>query len=97
MLFEKIVEKLFARGKVMLCREVTAGKDFTVQDTEDLVELCHKYGCEIYLQKPAVKVSAKSLMGVISFGLKKGTAVTVAAVGEREEEAIGRVASFVAD
>ena len=54
----------------MVYREVKAGRNFTAQDASDLVELCHKYGCEIFLQKPAVKVNAKSLMGVISVGLR---------------------------
>ena len=80
----------------MVYREVKAGRNFTSQDASDLVELCHKYGCEIFLQKPAVKVNAKSLMGVISVGLRKGAAVTVAAVGEQEEEALGKVAEFIA-
>lgn len=79
----------------MVCLEVKAGKSFTVQDAGELVELCHKYGCEIFLRKPSVKVNAKSLMGVISVELKKGEAVTVETDGETEEEALRKVAEFI--
>jgi HPr-like protein crh len=80
----------------MVYREVKVSRSFTAQDASDLVELCHKYTCEIFLQKPAVKVNAKSLMGVISVGMKQSATITVVASGDREEEALDKVAAFIA-
>lgn len=53
------------------------------------VSAAAKFKSELMLQKGEKQVNAKSIMGVLSLGITKGTEITVSASGPDEEEAIG--------
>lgn len=52
------------------------------------VSTASKFKSELTLQKGEKKVNAKSIMGVLSMGITKGTEITVSAEGPDEEEAM---------
>lgn len=80
----------------MVYKEISVEKkSFTARDAAELVELCNGYKAEILLQKPAMKSNAKSLMGVISAGIRHGDKLTVIVTGDREEEALSKVSEFL--
>lgn len=54
-----------------------------------------QYGSEIYVESDNKKVNAKSIMGMMTFGLFAGETVTVSADGEDEEEAIANIEKFL--
>jgi len=58
------------------------------------------YPCEVYLEKEGKRVSAKSLVSVLTLGGKYGDGITVEAVGEQQEaavEAVGAVLTSIWD
>ena len=60
-----------------------------------LVQVASQYSSNIYLESEAKKVNAKSIMGMMSLNLSEGTAITVAADGEDESEAVAGVEAFL--
>jgi len=59
------------------------------------VSAAAKFKSELTLQKGEKQVNAKSIMGVLSLGITKGTEITVSANGPDEEEAIGALIDLV--
>lgn len=53
------------------------------------VSTAAKFKSELMLQKGEKKVNAKSIMGVLSLGIVKGTDITISAQGPDEAEAVG--------
>ncbi|WP_044641959.1 HPr family phosphocarrier protein [Risungbinella massiliensis] len=62
-----------------------------------LVQLASKYASTIKLVKEAKEVDAKSLLGVMSLAVKQNDSVTVRAEGADAEEAVEKVADFIAN
>ncbi len=52
------------------------------------VQEANRYKSEVYLQKDSKKVNAKSIMGIMSLAVARGTTVTLIADGNDENEAI---------
>ena len=52
------------------------------------IQKANSYKASIWIEKEDRRVNAKSLLGVLSMGIVKGTVVTVIADGEDEAEAI---------
>ena len=52
------------------------------------VQKAHSYKSSIWVEKEDCRVSAKSLLGVLSLGIIKGTTITLIADGPDENEAI---------
>lgn len=52
------------------------------------VQEANRYKADVYLQKDTKKVNAKSIMGIMSLAVAKGTVVTLWADGHDEEKAI---------
>ena len=61
-----------------------------------LVQVASKYERKIYLEAARKKVNAKSIMGMMSLVLAKGTTFTVVADGADEENAVEGVEAFFA-
>ena len=49
----------------------------------------------IWVEKEERRVNAKSLLGVLSLGIVKGTAITIIADGSDEEEAIATLSALI--
>ena len=63
----------------------------------ELVQVADYYSCSIYLEKDGKRVNAKSMMGMMSFGLVEGEEVTVTTDGEREANAMESIRQFLKD
>jgi len=60
-----------------------------------LVQTANKFKSNISVEKDGKKVSAKSILGVLSLGVEKGTTVSVTIEGEDEEKAMEAVGELV--
>ncbi len=52
------------------------------------IQKANEYKCSIWVEKDERRVNAKSLLGVLSLGIVKGTSITIIADGSDEEEAV---------
>ncbi len=60
-----------------------------------LVQVASQYESSIYLEDEAVKVNAKSIMGMMALGLVSGTQIKVTANGEDEESAVAAIEKYL--
>ena len=60
------------------------------------IQKANEFASSIWISKDERKVNAKSLLGVLSLGITRGTAVTLTADGADEEAAIEGLADLVA-
>ena len=61
-----------------------------------LVQVASQFESTVYINSDDRKVNAKSIMGMMSLNLGKGTTFTVVADGEDEEKAVNGVEEFFA-
>lgn len=59
------------------------------------VQKANCYKCSIWVEKEDCRVNAKSLLGVLSLGISKGTEITLIADGADESVAVDGLASLV--
>jgi catabolite repression HPr-like protein len=59
------------------------------------VQEANRFSSEIFLEKDGKKVNAKSIMGLMSLAISKGTSITLVADGSDEEEALVALEGFV--
>ena len=52
------------------------------------VQEANRYSADVYLEKDNKKVNAKSIMGIMSLAISKGTMVNISADGLDEEKAV---------
>lgn len=62
-----------------------------------LIAHASRYGSEIFLLHQNKKVNAKSILGVMMLGAKKGTELELTAEGEDEAQALQAVADLIND
>ena len=74
----------------MLSRDITIVNDVGLhaRPATFFIQKANSYKSSIWIEKEDRRVNAKSLLGVLSMGIVKGTVVTVIAAGEDEAEAI---------
>jgi len=78
-------------------------KEITVQNQVGLharpatffIQKANEFKSLITIAKDERKVNAKSLLGVLSLGITKGTSVTVSAEGSDEQEAVDALEALV--
>lgn len=58
------------------------------------VSTATKFKSELFIQKDAKKVNAKSILAVLALGISKGTEITLTAEGPDEEEAVTAILSL---
>ena len=71
-------------------------KDVTVQNNVGLharpatffVQKANSYKSSVWIEKGDRRVNAKSLLGVLSMGISKGTTITILSDGPDEEEVL---------
>ena len=61
------------------------------------IQKANEFKSSIWVEKEDRRVNAKSLLGVLSLGIVKGTAITLIADGADEKEAVGALAELVND
>ncbi|MPW24820.1 HPr family phosphocarrier protein [Alkalibaculum sp. M08DMB] len=59
------------------------------------VELANKFKSEIFIKKENTTVNAKSIMGVMTLGVRKDTEIIIEAIGSDEEEALDALVKIV--
>ena len=78
-------------------------RNVTIQNTVGLharpatffVQRANAFKCSIWMEKADRKVNAKSLLGVLSLGVMKGTSVTLIADGADENEAMESIVELI--
>ena len=81
------------------------GKDVLVQNKTGLharpatffIQKANEFKSGIWVEKEDRRVNAKSLLGVLSLGIVKGTTITLIADGSDEKEAVGALVEMVKD
>ena len=61
----------------------------------ELVQTACQFECHIDLSSMGKNINAKSLMGIMAFGLKEGIEVTISAEGSDESQAIESLKKFL--
>ena len=59
------------------------------------IQKANEFKCSIWVEFEARRVNAKSLLGVLSLGIVKGTEITLIANGSDEEEAVEALAALI--
>ena len=59
------------------------------------IQKANSFKCSIWVEKEDCRVNAKSLLGVLSLGISKGTEITLIADGADESAAIDGLAALV--
>ncbi|SFX22094.1 catabolite repression HPr-like protein [Thermoactinomyces sp. DSM 45891] len=59
------------------------------------VQEANKYASQVFIEKEGRKVNAKSIMGVMSLAVAKGTEIVISAEGTDEEKAVEALAAIV--
>ncbi|WP_027415908.1 HPr family phosphocarrier protein [Aneurinibacillus terranovensis] len=60
-----------------------------------LVQKASSFPCEVTISKGDKHVNAKSIMGVMSLGIRQGEQLTVTTKGEQEEEALKAMGEII--
>lgn len=60
------------------------------------IQKANEFKCSIWVEVEERRVNAKSLLGVLSLGIVKGTEITLIANGSDEEEAVEALAGLLA-
>ena len=61
-----------------------------------LVTAATKFEAQVFLTKDGLRVNAKSIMGVMMLAASRGSAISLIADGEDEQDAVNRLAELIA-
>jgi len=92
--------KIWQKGEVaMYTREITVNNEVGLhaRPATFFIQKANEFKSGIWVEKEDRRVNAKSLLGVLSLGIVKGTTITLIADGADEEEAVGALAELVED
>ena len=59
------------------------------------IQKANEFKSNIWVEKEERKVNAKSLLGVLSLGITRGTSITIAAEGADEQEAVTKLVDLI--
>ena len=78
---------------IMTSKEIRIGlsSGLEARPAAMLVQVASQYESSIYVDSEEKRVNAKSIMAVMSLGVKKGNEVIITADGADEEEAIAEI------
>lgn len=81
----------------MITRDVTIINDVGLhaRPATFFIQKANSFKASIWIEKDDRRVNAKSLLGVLSMGITKGTVVTVIADGDDEIEAVEGLESLI--
>lgn len=80
----------------MIFKEITFKKErLDNQDAVKVVQRTMRYDSEVTFEFGARKINGKSIMGIISMGLKGGDKLVVLAVGDDEKAAAEDIAGLI--
>lgn len=81
----------------MIKKPVTIQSDLDMESRPiaHLVQEASQYVSTVYIEMENKKINAKSIMGMMTLRLEKGTDLTVVAEGSDEENAVNGVEAFL--
>ena len=81
----------------MVTQEVTINNEVGLhaRPATFFIQKANSYKSSIWVEKDDRSVNAKSLLGVLSLGITKGTTITLLADGSDEKEAIAALSELV--
>ena len=59
------------------------------------IQKANEFKCSIWVEREERKVNAKSLLGVLSLGIVKGTAINIIADGADEKDAVEALVKLI--
>ncbi len=59
------------------------------------VQEANRHSADVFLQKDEKKVNAKSIMGIMSLAIARGTSVILSAEGNDEQQALNKLAGII--
>lgn len=59
------------------------------------IQKANEFKCSVWVEREDRKVNAKSLLGVLSLGIVKGTEINLIADGSDEEEAVEALVNLI--
>lgn len=75
---------------------IQANMDMEARPIAHLVQEASQYSSKVYIELDEKKINAKSIMGMMSLKLTKGTNLVVVADGDDESNAVEGVEAFLA-
>jgi len=75
--------------------EITNPSGLHARPAALFVQTAGKFTSNIWIKVGEKKVNAKSIMGLISLAVSKGTLITIIAEGEDEEQAVNEIIDLV--
>ena len=84
-------------GVLMFSREIaiTNQVGLYARPATFFIQKANEFKSTMTVEKEDRKVNAKSLLGVLSLGITKGTRITIAAEGPDEEEAVNALCALI--
>ena len=81
----------------MISKEVTINNQVGLhaRPATFFIQKANEFKSSIWIEKDDRRVNAKSLLGVLSLGIVKGTAVNIVADGVDENEAISTLSALI--
>ena len=81
----------------MVEKEVQVGLKSGLQARQAalFVQEANRYQADVFLQKETKKVNAKSIMGIMSLAISKGSSVIISADGSDEDQAVSGLIAMV--
>ena len=81
----------------MVTQEVTINNEvgLHVRPATFFIQKANEFKSGIWVEKDERRVNAKSLLGVLSLGITKGTTITLLADGSDEKEAVAALSELV--
>ena len=81
----------------MVSKEVTINNQVGLhaRPATFFIQKANEFKCSIWVEKDERRVNAKSLLGVLSLGIVKGTSVNIIADGSDEDEALNVLVELI--
>ena len=83
----------------MYTKEITVNNEVGLhaRPATYFIHKANEFKCGIWVEKEERRVNAKSLLGVLSLGIVKGTTITLIADGADEEACVEALADLIAN
>ena len=74
---------------------ISIPEGLTAKNVTSMIEKANEYPCSIVVSCNERRVNCKSLLGVLSLGLKYGDEIILSASGEQESDAVTTLSSML--
>lgn len=75
--------------------EIKNEMGLTARAAATFVQHTNRYACDIFIQKGDAMIDAKSIMGIISLGVRKGIEITLTCDGIDESKAMDDLVNMI--